>query len=68
MGHKYQQLVKPFRTDTGTQMGVVGGNTQVDTNAFDMPVVPIPMNPEVKVRITSVQPILKKVKKRLCRT
>jgi hypothetical protein len=65
MGHKYQQLVKPFRTDTGTQMGVVGGNTQVDTNAFDMPVVPIPMNPEVKVRITSGTAYTKEGKKEI---
>ena len=34
-------------------MAVIGGGQQIDPEAFDMPVVPIPMNPEVKVRITS---------------
>ncbi len=53
MGHQYQQLMKPFRTDRGDQMAVIGGGQQIDPEAFDMPVVPIPMNPEVKVRITS---------------
>ena len=52
MGYKYQLMIKPFKTVKNEQTGIVG-NTEVDTEAFDFPVVQIPENPEVKVRITS---------------
>ena len=53
MGYKYQQLMKPFRTDSGDMLGVISGEAGVSTDSFEFPVVQIPKNPEVKVRITS---------------
>ena len=53
MGYKHQLLMKPFRTDSGDMLGIVSNEASVDTNGFDFPVVNIPENPEVKVRITS---------------
>ena len=65
MGHQYQQLLKPFRTDSGEKMGVIGGDQQVQPESYDMPVVSIPMNPEVKVRITSGTAYTKEGKKEI---
>jgi hypothetical protein len=65
MGHQYQQLLKPFRTERGEQMGVIGGDQQVNPESYDMPVVSIPMNPEVKVRITSGTAYTKEGKKEI---
>lgn len=53
MGHQYQLLMKPFRTESGQMMGVISKESNVNPESYDIPVVPIPMNPEVKVRITS---------------
>lgn len=65
MGHQYQQLLKPFRTERGEQMGVIGGDQNVNPESYDMPVVSIPMNPEVKVRITSGTAYTKEGKKEI---
>jgi len=65
MGHQYQQLLKPFRTERGEKMGIIGGGQQVEADSYDMPVVSIPMNPEVKVRITSGTAYTKEGKKEI---
>lgn len=65
MGYQYQQLLKPFRTERGEQMGVIGGDQNVNPESYDMPVVSIPMNPEVKVRITSGTAYTKEGKKEI---
>jgi len=66
LGYQYQNLMKPFRNDTGDLMGIIGGDINPEElEGFDIPVVPIPENPEVKVRITSGTAYTKEGKKEI---
>lgn len=54
MGYEYQQLTKPFRTESGEYYGVISGSQEaMDQIENLVKVASIPKNPEVRVRITS---------------
>ena len=56
MGYKHQKMMKPFRTEKGDMMGIIGGgefNIEGMQEAYDYDIAQLPENPEVKVRITS---------------